>query len=85
MRLQLVLQSIESRDKFFRRHLQRAFRVEIAFPRQINHCEQQIAGFVRNRLSILGRDCRFCFAKLLLNFRNHVAQLAPIEIHPRRL
>jgi hypothetical protein len=44
--VQFVLQSIESRHKFVSRALQRAFRIEFAFPCEIDDCEEQIAYFV---------------------------------------
>src|SRR6476659_8898404 len=43
---QLVFQLIESRDKFVRGALQRAFCVDFAFPRQINDCEEHVANLV---------------------------------------
>src|SRR6266496_2047042 len=49
-RLQLVLQSVESCDKFVRSGLQRAFCVEFAFTRQVYDRKKQIADLVFDRL-----------------------------------
>ncbi len=49
LRLQLVLESIESCDKLVRSGLQRAFGIEFAFAREIDDCEQQIANLVLDR------------------------------------
>ena len=45
-RVQFVLQSIKTSDEFVSRSLQGAFRIEFAFPCEINDCEEQIACFV---------------------------------------
>ena len=81
---QLVLKSSEARDKLVRRGLQRALGIEFAFPRQIDHGEQQIADLILDRFSILRRNRRFRFGGFFFNFRDHVAQFCPIEINPGR-
>src|SRR4030095_222853 len=43
LRLQLVLEAIESRDKLVGSRLQRAFGIEFAFAREIHDRKQQIA------------------------------------------
>src|SRR6266508_5722191 len=53
LHLQLVLESIESRDKLVGSSLQRAFGIEFAFAREIDDCEQQIADLVLDRPLIL--------------------------------
>src|SRR6478736_5120322 len=65
---QLVFQLIESRDKFVRGALQRAFRVDFAFPRQINECEEHVANLVLDSRDIFGRDSLFRFAKFFFDF-----------------
>src|SRR6266496_485374 len=57
-RLQLVLESIESRDKLVGGGLQRGFGIEFAFPREIDHREQQIADLVLDRPLILSATGR---------------------------
>ena len=52
-RIQFVLQTIESCDEFVSRTLQRSFRVELAFPCEIDDCKEQITYFVFDRSPIL--------------------------------
>src|SRR5205814_3859641 len=54
--LHFVLQSIETGDEFVSRALQRAFRIEFAFPCEIDDCEEQISYFVLDRFPILLQD-----------------------------
>src|SRR4029077_20028537 len=58
-RIQLVLQSTEPGYEFVSRALQRAFRIEFAFPCEIDDCEEQIAYFVLDRFPILLSDGLF--------------------------
>ena len=50
LRLQHVLEAIESRDKLVGSGLQRAFGIEFAFAREIDDCKQQIADLVLDRV-----------------------------------
>src|SRR6266480_2196517 len=47
-----VFQLIESSHKFVRSALQRAFRVDFAFPRQIDDCEEHVANLVLDSRTI---------------------------------
>lgn len=95
MRMQLVLEPSEARDKLVRRGLQRALGIEFAFARQIDHGKQQIADLILDRLfafrtnpscggSILRGNRRLGFGDFFFDFRDHVAQFCPIEIDPGR-
>ena len=65
LRLQLFLESIESRDKFVGSGLQRAFGVEFAFASEIDHCEQQVADLILDRLIDLRSDRPLSFRQVL--------------------
>ena len=71
--LQFILQSVEPGDEFVSRALQRAFRIEFAFPCEIDDCEEQITCFVLDRFPILLQDRLFQFLNFFFNLRDHVA------------
>src|SRR5204862_6908822 len=93
-RVQFVLQSIETGDEFVSRSLQGAFRIEFAFPCEINDCEEQIAYFVLDVVVhasypwSIGRkpmprlDGLSQFLNFFFNLRDHVAQFSPVKINP---
>ena len=60
------------------------FRIEIAFAREIDDGEEQIADLVRNRAGIARRDGLFRFRQFLVNFRDDIGDFGPIKIDPRR-
>src|SRR5438046_9198420 len=51
-RFHFVFQLIESCHKFVRSALERAFRVNFAFPRQIDDCEEHVANLVLDSLAL---------------------------------
>src|SRR5437773_8746879 len=83
--LQLVLQSIESRHKFVRTPLQRAFRVKSAFPGQINDCKKNVADLFFGSRWIGRRHCLFQLAKLFFQFCHYIAHVRRSEEHTSEL
>src|SRR6266511_1161736 len=79
--LQLVLESIESRDKLVGSGLQRAFGIEFAFAREIHDCEQQVADLIVNGRLILRSDRPLRYTKFFVHLCNHVADFGPVEMH----
>src|SRR5581483_3098711 len=79
LRSQRAFDGREAPLEFLVRPTQHRFRIGGKMPRQIDHGEQQIAGFAGSRRGILRADIGFDFVGLLANLRQYRHRIVPVE------